>query len=427
MYRKTFKLKQHTPIIHFQHDQTGATLRATEVKPKLDRFLFESFKEDTGFKNHWLSNPRNPSLKSLNYQLSFSAGNVQKESADDISGFFGNTGKPREEQKKLTSAERNEVTVSTFVAELGEYIEQILPTFFCTHNFGARQNRGFGSFTLSDPNLIAGDNGKSAPGFSFRVSVKDVAAGDAVNYLFERIDLFYRSVRSGINGIKLSDGGGFARDFYMKPLIFQYAMDSDIAWEKKWVKQNASANFFPHKSHGGQNLNQQYISNRGKVNRQDEWPLWYPDNENEQNFKIIKDIFGLSRSQSWVGYRNGVKPSVNKAHAPGHRESEIERVPSPWMFKPIRVGDEYLVEVYVSPSPDGYLGSSFEFDIDGHSPAEQLEVWDGFDMQDFIRRYLKKSRVENCIQPPRNGKIRPNEQHVKDALLVIYKTLKVTQ
>ena len=36
-----FTLRQHTPMIHFQHDQDGATLRATEVKPKLDRFIVE--------------------------------------------------------------------------------------------------------------------------------------------------------------------------------------------------------------------------------------------------------------------------------------------------------------------------------------------------------------------------------------------------
>ena len=39
MFQLTFTLKQHTPIIHFQHDQAGATLRATELKPKLDRFI----------------------------------------------------------------------------------------------------------------------------------------------------------------------------------------------------------------------------------------------------------------------------------------------------------------------------------------------------------------------------------------------------
>lgn len=45
MYKLPIKLKQHTPIIHFQHKQVGATLRATEVKPKLDRFLLEKLGE----------------------------------------------------------------------------------------------------------------------------------------------------------------------------------------------------------------------------------------------------------------------------------------------------------------------------------------------------------------------------------------------
>jgi len=39
MYNFKITLKQHTPLIHFQHDQEGATLRASEVKPKLDRFI----------------------------------------------------------------------------------------------------------------------------------------------------------------------------------------------------------------------------------------------------------------------------------------------------------------------------------------------------------------------------------------------------
>ena len=39
MHKLEIKLKQHTPLIHFQHDQEGATLRASEVKPKLDKFI----------------------------------------------------------------------------------------------------------------------------------------------------------------------------------------------------------------------------------------------------------------------------------------------------------------------------------------------------------------------------------------------------
>ncbi|KAA6310435.1 hypothetical protein EZS27_038260, partial [termite gut metagenome] len=40
MKKLTVTLKQHTPLIHFQHEQEGATLRSSEVKPRLDRFLF---------------------------------------------------------------------------------------------------------------------------------------------------------------------------------------------------------------------------------------------------------------------------------------------------------------------------------------------------------------------------------------------------
>ena len=47
MYQLNFTLKQHTPIIHFQHDQDGATLRATEVKPKLDRFIIEQLGKES--------------------------------------------------------------------------------------------------------------------------------------------------------------------------------------------------------------------------------------------------------------------------------------------------------------------------------------------------------------------------------------------
>lgn len=41
MYKLEIKLKQHTPLIHFQHDQEGATLRASEVKPKLDKYIIK--------------------------------------------------------------------------------------------------------------------------------------------------------------------------------------------------------------------------------------------------------------------------------------------------------------------------------------------------------------------------------------------------
>ena len=49
MYKLEIKLKQHTPLIHFQYDQEGATLRASEVKPKLDKFILTRLGKEHGY------------------------------------------------------------------------------------------------------------------------------------------------------------------------------------------------------------------------------------------------------------------------------------------------------------------------------------------------------------------------------------------
>lgn len=46
MNKLVVKLKQHTPLIHFQHSQEGATLRASEVKPKLDKYIIKKVFDD---------------------------------------------------------------------------------------------------------------------------------------------------------------------------------------------------------------------------------------------------------------------------------------------------------------------------------------------------------------------------------------------
>ena len=50
-FKTTFRLKQHTPIIDFQNNQSGAILRATELKSKLDKFLLDWVK-DLSFKKN---------------------------------------------------------------------------------------------------------------------------------------------------------------------------------------------------------------------------------------------------------------------------------------------------------------------------------------------------------------------------------------
>ena len=79
MYKIEFTLKQHTPIIHFQHDQDGATLRATEVKPKLDRFIIEKL-EKSGVNNIETGWFNNIEKKSLDYQMHITSDDIEIES-----------------------------------------------------------------------------------------------------------------------------------------------------------------------------------------------------------------------------------------------------------------------------------------------------------------------------------------------------------
>ena len=54
MFKLQCKLKQQTPMLHFQPDETGACLRGTEVKPKLDKFIRKCFQiQDNSIPDQW--------------------------------------------------------------------------------------------------------------------------------------------------------------------------------------------------------------------------------------------------------------------------------------------------------------------------------------------------------------------------------------
>lgn len=75
-----YSLEQETPLIHFQYDQAGACLRASEVKPQLDRFIIMKLggkalmRNDTEMKKWFISDMHN----ALNYRMTIHAhGNAQ--------------------------------------------------------------------------------------------------------------------------------------------------------------------------------------------------------------------------------------------------------------------------------------------------------------------------------------------------------------
>ena len=163
-HRIEFTLKQHTPLIHFQHDQSGATLRATELKPKLDRFLIrkEKILDDNGnvkkeYKRLFINNAKE--RKALDYKINIKAiknhsykmhyetiTNRGKRKKNTFPEFFANIG--LNSNIYYTFADEIRIEVRSIHERILTIIENNFQKFIFVHNFGMRQSKGFGSFTL---------------------------------------------------------------------------------------------------------------------------------------------------------------------------------------------------------------------------------------------------------------------------------------
>ena len=179
MHTLTVTLKQHTPLIHFQHNQTGATLRASEVKPKLDKFIVQKeFNDDFSKCRSFLSGydaqkpdslyeKFNDRFRALNYKLRIKAEgqgrhfiiasylNQGKEAsarsarrdAEIISKtpYFAQEKEYRYEQWNELSKEGilHDSIVMTFTCAnkaILEWIAKHIQVFFARYNFGTRQS-----------------------------------------------------------------------------------------------------------------------------------------------------------------------------------------------------------------------------------------------------------------------------------------------
>ena len=230
-FERTYELKQHTPLIHFQHTQDGATLRATEVKPKLDRYLIRAagIPQDSPFRLRGSEGASD----ALNYKLSFSCGQADKVELGpktDYDIYYGNMGPDREKYVKGVLA-RGKVTcrVVCLIPELMELIDRHLAGFFVVTNFGRMQRKGFGSFTVESGAAIP-------PARIASLLCKACGAGACYSFPggpapFRKIKALYGVMKSGYNF-----GGR-----YHKAFLFQYMMEKGIRSEKRGLKANGLA------------------------------------------------------------------------------------------------------------------------------------------------------------------------------------------
>lgn len=214
-------LKQHTPMIHFQHEQYGAALRASEVKPKLDKFIlkhlgngnYEEGKSVAKEKQWLIGKGDHPSL---NYKMRITAyGNVDdmklkvnqrsehKFTTERYPLLLANMGgrKKKSELVNLTMYEETQILLNLENISLYETLQKIIPVFFAINNFGQRSKLGFGSYTVSKINERNINTGRENPYFIpqstyyLQFNIDDIYLLNNQKWIFKIIELFWSGLK----------------------------------------------------------------------------------------------------------------------------------------------------------------------------------------------------------------------------------------
>lgn len=335
-FKIEFTLKQHTPIIHFQSEQHGATLRATELKPKFDKFLKKCVFGNIIPKNYKISDDK----EALNYKIKISPNiSLSGEINEKDPLFFGNMGEESNKKRFKNPQIKFNIVFFTYNKELIKIINDNFESFLANTNFGTRQSKGYGSFYLDK---------EFEP---LNLKYKYYKFTSKVDKYKEEIKLLYSFMRQGIN---LPNREGTR--FYAKPSIFLYAKKQGWTWDKKAIKQK----YFAKK------LDEQKLKHRELDNC---------INYEANNSFIVRDLFGLSTEQTWMSYGKSVISKEN---------SNIERFKSPITFKPVLIKDNIMdVYFWADSSLEKILNEEFLIKIDKKGDLK-LSTPKDFSFDDFF-------------------------------------------
>lgn len=329
---KTLKvtLKQHTPLIHFQHDQYGATLRASEVKPKLDKYIINHrFNKDFARYKPFLkvqptdgeNTPRDGKY-ALDYKMSiipFEKKEVSlringpnedhKYTTQDFPMLLSNMGGKDRKDELTNLLLHNHVilTILTSNDELYEILKEVIPVFFANTNFGQRSSKGFGSFTTFsinedrikwNPSLYYEEG---CPLMIFKFSSSDEK--EKQKLIFDVLDFYWKCLKAGIN----------YKNGYIKSYLYYY-LNNLISPARTWEKRSIKSTF-----------------GLGKPS-----PNISPNNN--------QAIFARALLGCPDKYLYGSNEVVVE-HYTNNEEQKIVRIPTPIYFKPVCIGE--YVYIYI--------------------------------------------------------------------------------
>jgi len=419
-FKLCFTLKQHTPLIHFQANQNGATLRATELKPKLDRFLltklgkgdYEKGKEEAKRKGWLIGKGEHPAL---DYKIK-----IQSDEKEEIDNF---------QTKKLGAyfgdyssilLDKISITITSFQQKILENIdENIFAEFILTTNFGSRQNKGFGSFTVEKANQkkIQVD---TIPLLEKHYEVLNKLS--STNPLKE-IASFYQDVKSG------------SKMRRRKSKLMQYFLKKNIRWEKRWIKrklQEQNETLFQdlkdeyHQKNDfnfNDDENYQYIRSLLGISGNIEFITYSYENKKNEADDLKKQIEKernrdqknrLKRKrQRLMKEADSLKIVVSIEHNEPRKEKKIERFASPIFFKVIN-NDIYILMEKERPLNREILDKVFEFTASYKNGNEKTSLTPVLKTPDLTDRELANMYKEIFKhQPNKKNGSKPKKENIQ--------------
>ncbi len=409
-WQKEYKLVQHTPLIHFQHSEPHACLRATEVKPKLDRFLIEQLEKDDRFGDgrwkKWFVG--DGSQQSFDYMMRITPNSEQVERTQSIEraiaraehrppnasfheihkNYFGNMASGnniwdtiRETFKEsLLYKDGLTLTIRCFIPELLTFIDEHIRGFFMMHNFGTRQRKGFGSFTVdisTKPNEPKGFDlvGKYCPN-AYYCKLDGNVNADA---LLDAVWVISAFLRSGFN----RGEGNYVRGF-----VFRYFQreKNPLANDKAFVKQNVLLNVYNEATRG------EHLHPYG----------------NNVRYRYVRGLLGTNENSRFCRAPRGETREDRTVHNIYiHSAEGVERFPSPLLFKPIGK----FVFILPQKMPDEIFGSEFYI-----LEKNQEEEYDSKATSEQKLNYLQTECKGGMIKTPTAEELAPEAKSGDEAL-----------
>ena len=381
-------LKCHAPIIHFQPSTNakGATLRASEVKPKFDKYIWTKEPEELA------------TYELLPYKMKFIEKKkevIDEKVADeyvDIPLYYA------KDQKRMVITNPR-IVITCFDPILQKLIVKHIKNFFIVTNFGAAQGKGYGSFTIdSEKNdqveqeniekILMEEFGlKTLYKIDCNKLVGKLAKFEAIKKIFRIIENFYKIIKGGINHKE-----------YIKGFLFIHMNEKGIKNEKAALKTEI--------------IDHPYASNQNKVKQEPKI--------NSHKECYVRALLGLSSSFAFKDQRRQKGGAVDVNIKISHADETIERFPSPLTFKVINK----IIYIIPKQIDEQIWNQKFIFTyelgkdvknsngIDPKVKPEELELYtpdsNEFCLEDFLEEAVSYYNKEvNKIKGPQIVKYHP--------------------